>query len=35
MALPDPKPGLVIRCDYLWIHFIALAERGRSAEIKR
>ena len=20
MALPDPKPGLVIRYDYLWVH---------------
>ncbi|MGE0007521.1 MAG: hypothetical protein AB7S92_18290 [Parvibaculaceae bacterium] len=23
MALPDPKPGLVIRCDYLWSHEVA------------
>lgn len=20
MALPDPKPGLIVRCDYLWSH---------------
>jgi hypothetical protein len=20
VALPDPKPGLIVRCDYLWSH---------------
>ncbi|MEQ8348666.1 MAG: hypothetical protein RIB84_04980 [Sneathiellaceae bacterium] len=30
MALPEPKPGLVIRCDYLWSHEAAAGrDRGK------
>jgi mRNA-degrading endonuclease toxin of MazEF toxin-antitoxin module len=31
MALPDPKPGLVIRYDYVWAHE-ALAGRDQGKE---
>ena len=31
MALPDPKPGLVVRYDYLWTHEVAAGrDRGKT-----
>ena len=31
MALPDPKPGLVVRYDYLWTHEAAAGrDRGKT-----
>jgi len=31
VALPDPKPGLVVRYDDLWSREVAAGRRGRRA----